>query len=221
MVRVLTLSVVFVTIIYFLVAWAYLHVLGFEKLKQSPAVAADVMSEAFGPYGATLLAVFVCGAAISTLNATIFTGARVFYALGRDLPKLKQLGIWSPRGENPANAFLLQGGIALALVGLGALMRDGFKAMVEYTSPVFWLFMTLVGISIFVFRLREPDHVRPFRVPFYPVFPIIFVATCLWMLYSSLAYTGTGALFGVVVLMVGAPLLYFGRSSKETPDTAK
>ncbi len=142
MVRVLSLSVVLVTTVYFLVAWAYLYVLGFEGLQKSHTVAADVMRSAFGPSGATLLSVFICGAAISTLNATIFTGARLYYALGRDLPRLKLFGIWSPRGENPANAFILQGAITLALVAMGALTRDGFKTMVEYTSPVFWLFMT-------------------------------------------------------------------------------
>jgi len=186
-------------------------------LQKSNTVAADVMRSAFGPYGATILSVFVCGAAVSTLNATIFTGARVFYALGRDIPRLRMFGIWSPRGENPANAFILQGAIAVGLVALGALTRDGFKTMVEYTSPVFWFFMTLIAISIFVFRRRHPDHAPPYRVPLYPVFPIIFVGTCLWMLYSSLAYTGIGALFGVGVLAVGAPLLLFNRARRPAP----
>jgi basic amino acid/polyamine antiporter, APA family len=217
MVRVLSLSVVFVTTIYFLVAWAYLYVLGFEGLQKSQAVAADVARAAFGPSGGAVLSVFVCGAAVSTLNATIFTGARVFYALGRDLPRLRLFGIWNPRGENPVNAFILQGAIAVALVGLGALTRDGFKTMVEYTSPVFWFFMTLIAISIFVFRRRYPDRARPYRVPLYPIFPIIFVGTCLWMLYSSLAYTGVGALFGVGVLVVGAPLLLFDRARRPAP----
>jgi amino acid transporter len=217
MVRVLSLSVVFVTAIYFLVAWAYLYVLGFEGLQKSQAVAADVARSAFGPSGGVMLSVFVCGAAVSTLNATIFTGARVFYALGRDLPGLKLFGIWNPRGENPANAFILQGAIAVALVGLGALTRDGFKTMVEYTSPVFWFFMTLIAISIFVFRRRHPDYAPPYRVPLYPVLPIIFIGTCLWMLYSSLAYTGTGALVGVAVLAVGAPLLLFNRARRPAP----
>ena len=221
MVRVLALSVIFVTVMYFLVAWAYLYVLGFEGLQKTHTVAADVMRAAFGPSGATLLSVLVCGAAISTLNATIFTGARLFYALGHDLPGLKVLGIWSPRGQNPANAFILQGAIALALVVLGALMRDGFKTMVEYTSPVFWLFMTLVGISIFVFRLRDPNRVLPYSVPLYPITPIIFIATCMWMLYSSLVYTGVGALFGVAVLAIGAPLLLVSRAPRPAPDAAE
>lgn len=213
-VRVLALSVVAVTAVYFLVAWAYLHVLGFAGLQSSSTVGADVMRAAFGGGGGTLLSVFVCGAAISTLNATIFTGARVYHALGRDLPALRRFGIWSARGDNPANAFVLQAAIALALVLLGALSRDGFKTMVDYTSPVFWLFMTLVGISLFVFRRRLPDSSAAFRVPLYPVLPAIFVATCLWMLYSSLVYTGFGALVGAAVLVAGSPMLLL----KRTPE---
>ncbi len=220
-VRVLVLSIVSVTLLYFLVAWTYLHVLGFDGLQKSSTIAADVMRAAFGPTGATLIAIFVCGAAISTLNATIFTGARVYYALGNDLPGLKLFGIWSAKGENPANAFLLQGAIALALVGLGAFARDGFKTMVEYTSPVFWLFMILVAVSLFIFRRRDPGRILAYRVPLYPVTPIIFIATCIYMLYSSLAYTGMGALFGVGVLVAGTPLLLLGRSAKPVQDPAE
>ncbi len=220
-VRVLVLSIVGVTLLYFLVAWAYLHVLGFDGLQKSSTIAADVMRAAFGPSGATLIALFVCGAAISTLNATIFTGARVYYALGRDLPGLKLFGIWSARGENPANAFALQGAIALGLVGLGAFARDGFKTMVEYTSPVFWLFMILVAVSLFIFRRRDPGRILAYSVPLYPLTPIIFIATCIYMLYSSLAYTGIGALFGVGVLVAGTPLLLLGRGARPVEGPAE
>jgi amino acid transporter len=161
----------------------------------------------------------VCGSAISTLNATIFTGARVYYALGRDLPGLKFFGIWSARGENPSRAFLLQGAIALALVGLGAVSRNGFKTMVEYTSPVFWLFMTMVAVSVFIFRRRDPTP--SYRVPFYPLTPIIFTATCIYMLYSSLAYTGMGALFGMGALLAGTPLLLLNRDTTPVRGAAE
>ena len=220
-VRVLVLSIVGVTLLYFLVAWAYLHVLGFDGLQKSSTIAADVMRAAFGPSGATLIALLVCGAAISTLNATIFTGARVYYALGRDLPGLKLFGIWSARGENPANAFALQGAIALGLVALGAFARDGFKTMVEYTSPVFGRVMILVAISLFIFRRRDPGRVLAYSVPLYPLTPIIFIATCIYMLYSSLAYTGIGALFGVGVLVAGTPLLLLGRDARPVEDPAE
>ena len=101
----------------------------------------------------------------------------------------------------------------LGLVVLGAFTRDGFKTMVEYTSPVFWFFMILVGISLFIFRRREPDRILGYRVPLYPVTPIIFVLTCIYLLYSSLEYTGIGALVGVGVLVAGTPLLLLSRKT--------
>lgn len=79
--------------------------------------------------------------------------------------------------------------------------------MVEYTAPVFWAFILLAGLALFVLRWREPDRRRPFRVPFFPLTPIAFCATCAYLLYSSLAYTGFGALLGVGVVAAGAIVL--------------
>ncbi len=211
MVRVAVTGTAVVTLAYLAINAAYLNAFGFAGLRDSKAVGADLMRLVAGDAGAWLLAAVVCCAALSTLNATIFTGARVYYALGRDLPLIRRLGVWDERGDNPANAFMVQGAIALTLVFFGALTRDGFSAMVDYTAPVFWLFLLLVAISLFIFRAREPASQRPFRVPLYPMTPAIFVGVCGYLLYSSLAYTGVGALFGLGVLALGAPLAFLGR----------
>ena len=92
------------------------------------------------------------------------------------------------------------------LVLLGGMARNGFSQAVEFTAPVFWLFMLATGLALFVLRAREPDRQRPFRVPRYPVTPIIFCATSAYLLWSSIAYTGFAALFGVALLIVGAVL---------------
>jgi len=222
MVRVLVLSILLVTALYFAVAFVYLQAVGFEALTKSSAIAADVMGAAFGPAGAAAIALFVCGSAISTLNATIFTGGRIYYALGRDLPWLRTFGRWNREGENPANAFLLQGAVALGLVVLAAFIGEsGFRTMVDYTAPVFWLFMTLVGVSVFVFRKRGAGEGGGYRVPLYPVTPAIFVATCLYMLYSSVDYVREGTLAGLAVLLAGVPLLFFRGRADPAPDAAE
>jgi basic amino acid/polyamine antiporter, APA family len=217
MVRVLVLGTLVLVSIYVLMNLAYLHAFGLQGLRAADAPAADLMRRAAGDVGAAMLSVTVCAAAISTLNATIFTGARVYYALGRDLPALQRLGTWDERGDNPTVGILVQGAIALALVLFGAATRDGFQAMVDYTAPVFWFFMLLVGVSLFVLRWRDGDRVRPFRVPLYPVTPLLFCLTAAYLLYSSLAYTGYGALIGIAVLAVGAPLVWIGRSARTMP----
>ncbi|WP_242072352.1 hypothetical protein [Microcoleus sp. FACHB-68] len=85
--------------------------------------------------------------------------------------------------------------------------------MVDYTAPVFWLFFLLTGVSLFVLRLREPALSRPFRVPFYPLTPALFCLICGYLLYSSLAYTGIGALLGMGVVAAGALILLWNDHS--------
>jgi APA family basic amino acid/polyamine antiporter len=65
----------------------------------------------------------------------------------------------------------------------------------------------LSGVSLFVLRRRDPASARPFRVPLYPLTPLVFCGTCGYLLYASLVYTGTGALWGVAVLVVGGVVL--------------
>jgi APA family basic amino acid/polyamine antiporter len=209
--RALLISIAIITGLYMLVNWAYLRGLGLEGVANSEAVAADLMRRAVGERGAKFVSLLVVISALTSANATIITGARTNYALGRDFRLFRFLGRWRAGANTPANALVVQGVIALALVTVGTLARGGFASMVEYTAPVFWLFFFLTGLALIVLRLREPEVPRPFRVPLYPLTPLLFCAACLYMLQSSLAYTGKGALAGVAVLLAGIPVLLFAR----------
>jgi len=145
--------------------------------------------------------------ALGAMNATIFTGARTNYAWGQDFRALRFLGVWHERAHTPVNALLMQGLISLALVALGAWTRKGFSTMVDYTAPVFWFFFLLTGLTLFILRTNDPENPRPFRVPLYPLVPLLFCVVCVYMLQSSLSYTGVGALVGVAVLLAGIPAL--------------
>ena len=212
MVRVLVSGTAVIVLVYGAVNYAFLAVFGLEGLRRSDAIGADLLRLVAGEAGSLILSVIVVAAALSTLNGTIFTGARIYHAMGQDLQVFARIGGWSARGQSPAGGVLVQGLIALALVGLGSMTRNGFQAMVDYTAPVFWSFLFLVGLSLFVLRWREPNRNLPFRVIFYPVTPILFCATCLYMIYASLTYTGIGALFGLAVLLAGTPLLFLAGS---------
>jgi amino acid transporter len=211
MVKSLLWGILTIASIYTLANLAYLKGLGLSTMSGSDVVAADVMRRVAGPGGATFVSLLIAIAALGSMNATTFTGARSIYALGQDYRALRFLGDWRGSRNTPANALLMQGGIALLLVLLGAWARDGFVMMVEYTAPVFWFFFLLVGVSLFVLRRREPQRPRPFRVPWYPATPLLFCITCLYMLHSSLAYTGLGAVVGVGVLLAGVPMLLVAR----------
>jgi APA family basic amino acid/polyamine antiporter len=81
---------------------------------------------------------------------------------------------------------------------------------VEFTAPVFWLFFLLAGIALFVLRHRDPATPRPFRVPLYPVLPIVFCATCAYMLWSSLSYVRSQQLGGINAGWIGVAVLAIG-----------
>ncbi len=203
-----------VTGLYLLVSLAYLSGLGIEGMAKSEAVASDLLTRAWGSTGGHLIAIIVAVAALTSANATILTGGRTAYALGRDWPMFRFLGHWDGKRGVPRNAMIVQSLIALALVMLGTITRKGFETMVDYTAPVFWLFFFLTGMTLFIFRHWEPHAERPFRVPFYPVTPLLFCGVCVYMLYSSLAYTGAGGLVGVGVLVVGVILLLFDKRTR-------
>ncbi|WP_438764541.1 APC family permease [Kushneria sp. TE3] len=217
MARVLVIGSLLLIVLYTLINLSYLGVLGLEGLRDSDAVASSMMQVILGDSGALAMTVIVIAATLSTLNATLFTGARVYYALGRDLPPLRRLGMWSQRGDNPANALVVQGILSMVLVALGDLHRDGFEAMVDYTAPVFWGFLLLVGLSLLILRQREGDGgVRAFRVPLYPVTPVAFCLVCAGLVYASLVNAGPGGVIGVTIVALGIPLLYWRRREATT-----
>jgi basic amino acid/polyamine antiporter, APA family len=217
MARALVSSILLVTALYLVVNWVYLRVLGLSGLAGSSAVAADTVAATLGHAPAQAVSLLVVIAALSSANAAVITGARTAYALGRDVPRLGFLGRWHAEGGTPVNALVAQGVVALALVVIGAFTRDGFVTMVEYTAPVFWFFFLLTGIALFVLRQREGGVRRPFRVPLYPLTPLVFCGAAGYLLYSSLMYTGFGALVGVGVLGAGALLLLVAGPAAQRP----
>ncbi len=211
MVRVLVGSIGTIALVFLLVNFAYLQGLGLNAIANSDAVAADLMRQVLGEVGAQFISLLVAISALGAMQGTITTGARTNYALGQDWKLFSCLGYWDERTQTPLNALLIQGAIALALILLGSLTRSGFATMVEYTAPVFWFFLLLTTLSLFILRTVEPEVISAFRVPFYPLTPLLFCATCVYMLQASLTYTGIGALVGIGVLLSGVILLLLVR----------
>jgi basic amino acid/polyamine antiporter, APA family len=210
MVRALLISIALVTVLYVLVNLAYLRGLGYDAMARSDAVAADLLKRTWGAGGEALISFIIAIAALTSVNGSIIVGARSNYALGRDWPLLGFLGRWHEPSGSPRTAMLVQGAIALALVVFGAIQNSGFKGLVEYSLPVFWGFFLLTGIALFVLRRKEPNAPRPFKVPGYPVVPAIFVLMCGYLLYSSIVFHRTHAIWGLGVLAVGAVVMLIG-----------
>lgn len=211
--RVLLIGLTIITIIYVLINSAYLQVLGLEQLRASETIGVDLTNSIFGTEGAYIMAVIVIISALSTANATIITGARTNYALGRDFNALKWIGKWNSNYNSPINALLVQGIISLGLVFLGAFTKEAVSTMVDYTAPVFWLFILLTTITLFLFRRSEESSSDTFKVPLYPLTPILFIVCCFYLLYSSVMFTGWGAMVGIGILAIGLPVYYWAQNT--------
>jgi len=154
------------------------------------------------------------------MNATIISGARSNYALGRDFKVFGFMGKWNEEGGTPAVALIIQALIAIVLVVTGNLINvnTGFETMVAYTTPVFWFFFFLAGVSVFVLRRKDSGIPRVFSVPLYPVTPILFCLIGLYMFQNGISYimllpkiglySGVGAAIGIAVLVAGVPLYF-------------
>jgi amino acid transporter len=91
--------------------------------------------------------------------------------------------------------------------------------MVEFTAPVFWSFLFLVGIALFRLRVIDGRTDRPFRVPLYPFTPIVFCAACAWLAYSSVAYAVSrdAVHVSLIVMAVGVVALMITRAKRPPP----
>ena len=206
-VSVIVISLGIITVVYVLVNMALLHGLGVQGLAQSKTAGADLLGLAFGPWAQKALGLFVAIAALTSINATLIVGARSNYALAQDWQSLRFMGHWSAQKGNPAPAYLLQAVMSIALIGLGCLQSDGFEAMVEFTAPVFWLFLLLVGLSVFILRRKDGLSHRPFKIPLYPLTPLVFCGACGYLGYSSATYAASQSAVHVSLGVMTAGLL--------------
>ena len=221
--RALILGTVGVTAIYLLVTLAFVHALGLGGLRGSDNAAADVLQLALGPRGRKLISLLICISALGGTNGMIFTGSRIYYAMGRDHRLYAWLGRWSPRFGTPVISLVIQAAITLGLIVGFGLAASGFDRMVKFTAPPFWAFLVLVGLSVFVLRFREGKRGQPplaeegptrtYRVPGYPVTPVLFCLYSAYMVYTSLDYAygqrTWEAVWSVEILLIGGVLSIF------------
>jgi len=237
--RALVLGLAAIAVVYLAVNAAYLGVLGFDAARESSTPAADVLQRAVGPWGGKAISVLVMISALGAINGMILAGSRVYATTGEDHRLFARLGKWNHRTV-PAAAVVAQALFALGLVlavgttrGQGAIDRalgwvslpplpwakyfGGFATLVAGTAPVFWVFFLLTGVSLIVLRIKDPDRPRPFTAPLYPLTPLVFCGTCIYMLYSSLTYAG--ALSLIVLVPLGIGLVLYAVAGGQRPNT--
>lgn len=236
--RALILGTLGVMVIYVLINVAYVNALGFDGARASNQIAADVLMRLPWSYGEQAMCVLVMISALGAVNGLIFTSSRIYATLGADYSLFSPLARKEGQTAPPVSSLLLQMVIALLMIlsvgtkfgqemlneGLYYLGQQrvswagqgGFYSLLRCTAPIFWLFFLMTGLALFQLRLRDRDVPRPFPVPLFPLLPLIFVATCGYLLYSGINYAGGLGFVGVVLVLAGLPFYVFSR--RTMPD---
>ncbi len=185
--RTLVLGTLAVTGLYLFVNFTFLRALGFDGLRQSEAVAHTIASAHFHAWGGNLVSLLIALSALGVIHGMIFSGARIYYAMGKDHRLFSRLAEWSDRGT-PWFSIVVESAITLGLMALFSQNRSGFESLVLYTTPLFYGFLMLVGWS--TFRLKRPENARAIA---HPLAPLLFIGTCLFMLGMSAHYAWENA----------------------------
>jgi len=204
--RGIVIGTVTLILVYCFANVAYLAALGPSGVAQSSTVAADAVGAIMGPVAGQLIAATILISIFSAANSILLTTPRVYYAMARDGIFFRKLADVHPRFGTPATAVIVQAiwAIALALSGT-------FSQLLTYVVFTGWIFYALGAASIFVLRRKYPDAPRPFRVPGYPLTPLLFVVASAIIVINTLFTQPRLALVGVAFVLSGAPAYFIWR----------
>jgi len=193
--------------LYILVNAAVQYVLPASAIAASQRPASDAIGLVLGHLGAGIVSAGMAISMLVTLNGTIMSGARVPYAAARDRYFFPALAEVHPRFHTPSVAIVVQAVLTILLLLLGANFRQLFSLAIFAE----WLFYMIAGSTIFVFRRREPQTRRPYKVWGYPVVPALFVAASAVLLYYTFTDNLRNSALGCLVILAGIPVFYYFR----------
>jgi APA family basic amino acid/polyamine antiporter len=197
-----------VGVLYMLMNAGVQYVLPAQSIAISQRPASDAVALVMGRAGAGLVSVGMALSMLVTLNGTIMSGARVPFALARDGYFFRALAEVHPRFHTPSVAIVVQAGLSILLLLVGA----SFRQLFSLTIFAEWLFYMISASTVFVFRLREPGTAQPYRMWGYPIVPALFVATSAVLLFYTFARDVLNSFAGVLVILTGIPVfLYFSK----------
>jgi amino acid transporter len=137
----------------------------------------------------------------------ILAGPRAYYQMAKDGLFIERVSRVHPRWRTPVEALIFQG----LWAGFLVLFIGGFSELFTYVIFGGWIFYALAVLSVLALRRKEPELVRPFRVPGYPWVPILFGATALAIVANTLVETPRESLLGLAFIGLGVPVYWLQR----------
>jgi len=200
MVRALLIGTLGVTVIYVLANLAYVAVLGVDGVRRSDSVAVDVAGALFGNAGQVYVTLLVLVSTLGSIAGMIIGASRVFYAMGRENLFFSWVGRVHPHRGTPLAALLGVGAISALYALLGT-----FEGIVSYFIFVSTIWLILNIASVIVHRRRRPGIRRPFRIPLYPLPPLIYLGVACGLLVQLFLENTRNSLVGLAIVAVSVP----------------
>ena len=205
--RAIAVATLILVILYVLTNIGYLAALGPMAASRSDHIAADAMHAVFGPTSGSLLSALVLVSIFSAANGLMLTTPRMYFAMARDGVFFERLGSVDVRFGTPAFAI-----VALA-VWSGLLAVSGtFEQLLTYVVFAGWIFYGLGATAVFVYRRRQPDAIRPFRTPGYPVTPVLFVVSAGMLVLNTMIAQPVRGAVGLGAVLLGTPAFFLWRA---------
>ena len=211
----------FVMAVYIIINLAYLWVLPANELAIYNSPASAVAEVIFGPMGGKIITIGILISVFGAINGYLLTGPRILYALGqqKSIPGYKYYGILNESGV-PAAATLIMGVIS-ALYALSGQ----FNLLTDLSMFAIWSFYVLTFVGVILLRKNQPDLNRPYKVPLYPVIPLIAIAGGLFVVINQLLFAGVQntiiSLGGVIITLIGLPLYSLAQKQANMDDNNK
>lgn len=199
----LLIGTIMVTFLYFLTNVAYLNALPAEEIAYARAdrVATAMMETIFGQSGAAVMAAVVMTSTFGCLNGMILAGPRLYYAMARDGLFFRSAGRLSKNSRVPVWGLLVQGAWA-AILTLSGTYGD----LLDYVIFAALLFYVVSVVGAIRLRLKSPELPRAFRIPLFPVIPLVYIAACLFIMAVLLVEKPLYTWPGLIVVLTGVPV---------------
>ena len=204
--KVISIGVIFVILIYATFNLAIFKVLPYETIVGSATPGAEAAVVLFGEGGAAFITAGIMVSVFGALNGYLMTAARVPYAMGQkgQLPFSRVLGKLHPKFETPANTLILQSVIAVIYI-----LSGSFNTLTDMLIFVLWIFFTMGVIGVFLMRKRRPDLQGPYKVPLYPIVPLIGIAGSAYILISTILSSPLYSFIGIALTFIGLPIHFY------------
>lgn len=200
--------------VYLVINLAYLWVLPASELAKYSAPAAAVAEVIFGSVGGKIITVGILISVFGTLNGFILTGSRVAYTLASDktLPGYKSLSKLN-NSQVPANSIIL-----IATLSSVYALSGQFNLLSDLAVFAIWIFYVLTFIGVMKLRKEQPNLHRPYKVPLYPVIPLIAIFSGLFVVFNQLFFSGIKTTMisvgGLIVTAIGIPVYNYMTKNK-------